>query len=138
MCYPLVDHLLECVDTAGNDRAVTCSDLLGLVEVMLCQENHLLQVSWHTCENFGQGTYCNRKCSSSSLIIIVILFAFHIWQRGNVVLYLPYLPKYIRFFITDHLKNVSAYNCAQLNIFCIGILPKIVDCDGVSSYLIFR
>jgi hypothetical protein len=45
ICYPLLDRLLECVDVTGNDRAATCSDLLGLVEVTLCQENHLLQVS---------------------------------------------------------------------------------------------
>ncbi|GFG29756.1 hypothetical protein Cfor_03331 [Coptotermes formosanus] len=52
VCYPLLDHLLECVDTTGSDRAVTCSDLLGLVEVMLCQENHLLQSlvdTWAEC-----------------------------------------------------------------------------------------
>lgn len=53
------------------------------------------------------------------------------------MLHLPYLPEYVSFFITHHLKNVSAYNSAQkLNIFCIGILLKIVDCDGASSYLI--
>ncbi|XP_069685331.1 protein fuzzy homolog isoform X2 [Periplaneta americana] len=52
VCYPILDRLLECADTTGSDRAVTCSDLLGLVEIMLCQENHLLQSlvdAWAEC-----------------------------------------------------------------------------------------
>ena len=139
MCYPLVDHLLECVDTAGNDRAVTCSDLLGLVEVMLCQENHLLQVSWHNCENFGQGTWQELQPIIISFLLFLgflFLFAIHRWQRSNLCVAFTVFTWIHQFFITHRLKNVSAYNCRQkLNIFCIGILPKIVDCDGASSYL---
>ncbi|PNF23702.1 fuzzy-like protein [Cryptotermes secundus] len=52
VCYPLLDRLLECVDVTSSDRAANCSDLLGLVEVTLCQENHLLQSlvdTWAEC-----------------------------------------------------------------------------------------
>ncbi|KAJ9583086.1 hypothetical protein L9F63_022575 [Diploptera punctata] len=52
ICYPILDRLLESADTTSSDRAVTCSDLLGLVEVMLCQENHILQNlldAWAEC-----------------------------------------------------------------------------------------
>nr|CAD7442720.1 unnamed protein product [Timema bartmani] len=41
VCYPLLDRLLECLD--GNDRTTNRTDLLGLVEVIMCPENHLLQ-----------------------------------------------------------------------------------------------
>ncbi|XP_063241885.1 protein fuzzy homolog [Bacillus rossius redtenbacheri] len=39
-CYPLLDRLLECLDS--GDRSLR-TDLLGLVEIVLCSENYLLQ-----------------------------------------------------------------------------------------------
>ncbi|XP_067009352.2 protein fuzzy isoform X4 [Anabrus simplex] len=45
VCYPLVDRLLECLESTSY------TDLLGLDEVILCQENFMLQVPFRlvTC-----------------------------------------------------------------------------------------
>ncbi|XP_021921650.1 protein fuzzy homolog isoform X2 [Zootermopsis nevadensis] len=66
ICYPLVDHLLECVEATGTDLTATCNnDILGLVEVMLCPENHLLQSlvdAWAECMDSLYGFLLIRGC----------------------------------------------------------------------------
>lgn len=41
-CYPIIDRLLECIDS--SDRAGTKTDLVDLTNCIMCSENHLLQV----------------------------------------------------------------------------------------------
>ena len=87
--------------------------------------------------NFGQGTWQELQPIIISFWLFLgflFLFAIHRWRRSNLCVTCTIFTWIRQFVITHRLKNVSAYNCRQkLNIFCIGILPKIVDYDGASS-----
>ncbi|CAH0561149.1 unnamed protein product [Brassicogethes aeneus] len=43
VCYPIIDRLLDSLD-CGDSTNKNSSDLVGLAEVILCTENHLIQI----------------------------------------------------------------------------------------------
>ncbi|XP_044254046.1 protein fuzzy homolog [Tribolium madens] len=43
ICYPLIDRLLDSLD-CGDSSSRHSSDLIGMVETILCPENHLIQI----------------------------------------------------------------------------------------------